>query len=104
MDVTVYTRHISVCPKSDDRLWKRCNCPKWLYYSHEGKRVSAKTRSWEKAETLAAKANELPKKDDIMDVLRREVEQRFDKAEQDAQCRHDELMAMLRSMKPTTKR
>jgi len=35
--------------------WRRCTCPKWIYLYRDGKdsRVSAKTRSWEKAEQHA---------------------------------------------------
>jgi len=40
--------------------WRRCKCPKWLYYTSTWKRVSAKTNSWERAETLAKRlSNEL---------------------------------------------
>ena len=35
--------------------WRRCRCPKYLYLLKDGKRrtVSAKTRSWDKAENKA---------------------------------------------------
>lgn len=56
MIVTVYTRHFPKCPKHNDRTWRRCRCPKWLYCSEwTPDRKSAKTRSWERAETLARK-------------------------------------------------
>jgi integrase/recombinase XerD len=53
--VEVYTRHNSDCPKDDERDWKRCRCPKWLYWRRDGRAVrqSAKTRSWEKAQETA---------------------------------------------------
>jgi integrase/recombinase XerD len=60
MDITVYTRHVSSCSHKGDRHWRRCRCPKWLYYTSTWKRVSAKTNSWERAETLAKRlSNEL---------------------------------------------
>jgi len=53
--VKVYTRHNRKCPKRDRSDWARCNCVKWLYIYRDGKYrlVSAKTRSWEKAEQKA---------------------------------------------------
>jgi site-specific recombinase XerD len=56
--VSVYTRHVETCPHKGKPLYhgRGCNCPKWLYV-YDGtrdRRVSAKTRSWEKAEELAA--------------------------------------------------
>lgn len=55
MNVQPYVRHSQTCQKKKDRYWKRCRCPKWLWVSGDGKqrRVSAKTRSWERAETIA---------------------------------------------------
>jgi len=51
----VYTRHVEACSKAADPQWRRCKCPKWIYLYRDGKdsRVSAKTRSWEKAEQHA---------------------------------------------------
>ena len=53
--VKVYTRHNRNCPKRDRPDWARCHCVKWLYIYRDGKDklVSAKTRSWEKAEQKA---------------------------------------------------
>jgi integrase/recombinase XerD len=53
--VKVYTRHKRNCPKRERSDWARCNCVKWLYIYRDGKYklVSAKTRSWEKAEQKA---------------------------------------------------
>jgi hypothetical protein len=53
--VKVYTRHNRKCPNPDRSDWARCNCVKWLYIYREGKYklVSAKTRSWEKAQQKA---------------------------------------------------
>ncbi len=50
--VRVYARHSLRCPKRHDSQWRGCNCPKWLYVNNDGKdrRVSAKTRSWARAE------------------------------------------------------
>lgn len=55
MIASVYVRHASDCPNSGDRYYKRCRCPKWLYFLYRGKkyRESARTRSWEKAEKAA---------------------------------------------------
>src|ERR1019366_3095477 len=53
--ISVYTRHTSSCSKADDPHWKRCNCVKYIYLLRDGKNktISAKTRSWEKAEAQA---------------------------------------------------
>jgi hypothetical protein len=55
LSVKVYTRHKRNCPKRDRSDWARCNCMKWLYIYRDGKckLVSAKTRSWGKAERKA---------------------------------------------------
>ena len=49
MIASVYALHASNCPNRADRSFKRCRCPKWLYFE------SARTRSWEKAEQNARK-------------------------------------------------
>jgi integrase len=49
-----YTRHYAPC-KQTDSSYRRCKCPKWIQGTlPDGRylRKSAKTRSWEKAETL----------------------------------------------------
>jgi hypothetical protein len=53
--VKVYTRHNRGCSKREQSDWARCNCMKWLYIYRDGKYklVSAKTRSWERAEQKA---------------------------------------------------
>jgi hypothetical protein len=55
LTISVFTRHSTECPKSDNPQWKRCNCRKSLYIREGGKTtyVSAKTRSWEQAERIA---------------------------------------------------
>jgi len=55
MEITVYKRHSTGCPHKADRSYKRCDCRMMLEWSDNGKRyrVSAKTRSWEKAEQKA---------------------------------------------------
>jgi integrase len=58
MDFTVYTRHKAGCSHDGDRHWRRCKCPKWLYDSSTWKRVSAKTSSWERADTLAKRLSD----------------------------------------------
>lgn len=59
--IEVYVRHGvrrdgKLCP-SEDPHYRKCNCPKWLYWRSEGKpvRQSAKTRSWERAQDAARK-------------------------------------------------
>ena len=54
-NVPVYTRHKPSCPKNGEPYWKRCHCMKYLYLYKDGesRQVSAKTRSWEKAEERA---------------------------------------------------
>src|SRR6266436_14638 len=50
--IKVLTRHSSECPKRDDPTYRKCNCRKQLYLYEHGKvrYVSAKTRTWAKAE------------------------------------------------------
>jgi integrase/recombinase XerD len=71
--VNVYTRHKRSCPKRDQPDWARCNCMKWLYVYRNGKDrlISAKTRSWEKAEQ---KARELRDSFDPARQLQRQLE------------------------------
>src|SRR5260370_19793308 len=54
-NVTVYARHKRPCPRNGAPYWKRCHCMKYLYLYRDGesRQVSAKTRSWEKAEERA---------------------------------------------------
>jgi integrase/recombinase XerD len=54
--VTIYARHSSGCSRKSDRYWKRCDCRKWIYVSHDGSdyRFSAAPRSWQQAEGLRA--------------------------------------------------
>jgi len=53
--VRVYTRHSADCPKKPQPNWSRCRCPRWLWITDQNgsRRISAKTRSWEKAEQKA---------------------------------------------------
>ena len=53
--VTVYTRHQESCRKNGEPYWKQCHCMKYLYVYRENtsRQVSAKTRSWERAEERA---------------------------------------------------
>ncbi len=71
--VKVYARHKRSCPKRDRPDWARCNCMKWLYIYRAGKDklVSAKTRSWERAEQ---KARELRDAFDPTKQLQRQLE------------------------------
>jgi integrase/recombinase XerD len=60
LTVTVFTRHAEGCTHAGNAQWKRCQCRKHLYIRSGGKTVfmSAKTRSWEKAEQLARQERE----------------------------------------------
>jgi hypothetical protein len=71
--VKVYTRHTRGCPKGDRPDWARCNCVKWLYIYRNGKDklISAKTRSWERAEQ---KARELRDSFDPIKQLQSQLE------------------------------
>ncbi len=71
--IKVYTRHKRNCPKRDRSDWARCNCVKWLYIYRDGKckLVSAKTRSWERAEQ---KAREVLDSYDPIRQLQRQLE------------------------------
>ena len=71
--VKVYTRHSPSCPRREQPDWARCHCMKWLYVYHNGKDrfVSAKTRSWEKAEQ---KAREMRDSFDPAKQLERQLE------------------------------
>src|SRR5437868_4488361 len=57
--VRIVTRHSKDCPvREKGPSWEKCNCPKSLVIYEGGgsganRRVSAKTRSWLKAEELA---------------------------------------------------
>ncbi len=55
MIISVYARHSSDCSNRANPHYKRCRCPKWLYWRVDGtpNRASAGTRSWEKAEGKA---------------------------------------------------
>ena len=50
--ITIYVRHSADCKHAGDELAKRCNCKKWLRWTHQGKRTRqpAGTRSWAEAE------------------------------------------------------
>jgi len=52
--LSVYTRHHPNCRNAGDKIWRRCNCPKWIWGSVNGNfiRRSAKTCNWEEAEEL----------------------------------------------------
>jgi hypothetical protein len=75
--VKVYTRHTRTCPKRDRSDWARCNCVKWLYIYRDGKdkSISAKTRSWERAEQ---KAREIRDSLDPIKQLQRRLEAKTD--------------------------
>lgn len=53
--VAVYTRHKPQCPNKCNPYWRRCRCTKYLYIYANGssRQISARTKSWEKAEQQA---------------------------------------------------
>jgi hypothetical protein len=57
MDSFVFTRHTSDCKYKRDRLYRRCNCPKWVEgrFNSERVRKSASTRLWDEAEQFRQK-------------------------------------------------
>jgi site-specific recombinase XerD len=58
--VKVFTRHSAGCPKHGDIYWRDCRCRKSIYVYRDGadRRVSAKTRSWSKAERIRQEIEE----------------------------------------------
>jgi len=58
--LSVYTRHHPDCKNADDKTWRRCGCPKWIWGSLDGKfiRQSARTHRWEEAEDLRRQLSE----------------------------------------------
>ena len=58
--LSVYTRHHPDCKNADDKTWRRCGCPKWIWGSLDGKfiRQSARTHRWEEAEELRRQLSE----------------------------------------------
>ena len=91
--VSVYVRHTKKCPKGKHgRNYRRCYCPKWLYIYEGGgpssaKLRSAKTRSWEKAETRAQEVR------DNWDPEKRELKQLRSQKER-SQVRLEEAVAL----------
>jgi integrase/recombinase XerD len=78
--VTVYTRHNESCSKNGEPYWKRCHCMKYLYVYRENtsRQVSAKTRSWERAEE---RAQEIRDSWSPVRALQRELEAKVRKSE-----------------------
>ncbi len=78
--ISVFTRHSPECPKANDRSWRRCKCRKALYIYEGGhdRIVSARTRSWEAAETLAQEERDRrsPVKRRLMEIAAVEAEKR----------------------------
>jgi hypothetical protein len=60
MLLSVFTRHSIDCKYSDDRSYRRCNCPKWIggQVNREYFRKSARTRQWGEAEEYRLKLKE----------------------------------------------
>ena len=61
MDSFVFTRHTSNCKYKRDRLYRRCNCPKWVEgrFNSERIRKSASTRLWDEAERFREKVEDV---------------------------------------------
>jgi integrase/recombinase XerD len=59
--LSVYTRHYPPCDHTDIHH-RRCRCPKWIQGLLDGKfvRVSANTRSWERAELKVREMEHVP--------------------------------------------
>jgi hypothetical protein len=78
--VTVYTRHNESCSKNGEPYWKRCHCMKYLYVyrGNTSRQVSAKTRSWERAEE---RAQEIRDSWSPVRALQRELEAKVRKSE-----------------------
>ncbi len=57
LHVSVYNRHRAKCPHRTQREWKKCDCPKWLYWHRDGKenRITADTGEWNVAAEKALK-------------------------------------------------
>lgn len=71
--VAVYARHKPECPNKGNPYWRKCRCTKYLYIYANGssRQISAKTRSWEKAEE---KAQDIRESLDPAKQLQRELE------------------------------
>ena len=52
--ITIFVRHSNICPHIGNESYKRCNCPKHLRWSHNGKQHRRKTgsRTWAGAERV----------------------------------------------------
>ena len=96
--VSVFTRHSAGCPKRGDIYWRKCNCPKSIYVYNDGKdrRVSAKTRSWRKAERIRQEIEEsldpvkaeLKKLKEVKQAKRVEISEAIERFLSDAAARH----------------
>lgn len=76
--IKVITRHSAGCPKKGDPLYRKCQCRKSLYLYESGKvrYLSAKTRSWTKAEEHMRKLIDArdPVKRALIEIEQREKE------------------------------
>ena len=83
LTIKVFTRHRAKCPHRDDPQSRKCDCRKSLYVYETGKvrYVSAKTRSWAKAEELMRKM--MDERDPVRIALR-EIKEREKKKERAA--------------------
>jgi transglycosylase-like protein with SLT domain len=71
--VAVYARHKPECPNKGNPYWRKCRCTKYFYIYANGssRQISAKTRSWEKAEETA---QDIRESFDPAKQLQREIE------------------------------
>src|SRR6266852_9432946 len=78
--VPAHPRHNESCAKNGEPYWKRCHCMKYLYVYRENtsRQVSAKTRSWEKAEE---RAQEIRDSWSPVKALQRALEEKVRKSE-----------------------
>jgi integrase/recombinase XerD len=92
--IKVLTRHSGECPKRDDPTFRKCNCRKQLYIYEHGKvrYVSAKTRSWTKAEDFMRQ--QIDARDPVKKALR-EIEEREAAKEAEKQSRQITVGAAL---------
>jgi hypothetical protein len=108
--IDVYVRHPDKCAKRDQGpSYKRCKCPKWFYGDIPGKgprsRISAKTRSWEKAERAEQKleaGEPVPevRKEDTRVTIAAAVDE-YIKAAKDRGIPDDTLLKKTRTFKVT---
>jgi integrase/recombinase XerD len=84
---TVFTRHLPTCKdRKKGGVHRKCGCPKYIYLYEDGKdrMVSAKTRSWERAEEFAQVQR------DMRDPLKRKLREIEERERREAELREAE--------------